>query len=351
MSDEIEITPSAPSKAVTCLAIVALMAAAFFYFIAESSLSGLHESDAAGNAMASGFAALAEMALWAALIAFVALACKGAKLTADLLWAAWTLPIGGAVACNLAVMLLDLGQSGALRLTTGLVPVLTALFAIWVRVGSELSAGIRRIVGLGLAIPALVLLVPPFVEQQRYDAAAPQREAEEARVTAEYQRSEAQAKAAYEAEFRAKGPDNRIDDFLQYLHGDFEDEAMGEIRQVRSRQEDAVRLLGGQTEFYALDRLHEFNVEPDQQLCAAYKSALHRRLAQFVPTNPEYRGIPGQLGGQIDNYRWLMANGCDLRPQISRLARMIRSLLPDHYFPQDAEQLEELVRAGPGEAR
>jgi hypothetical protein len=332
-------------RVMSCLAIGALLAAGFFYFVAESSIAGMGRSDAAGNAMASGFAGLAELALWAALVAFVAIACKGAKLPLDLLWIAVVLALGGAIACNLAVMLADLEAGGRSRLTLALMPVLTVLFAIWARVSAEFAARTRRLGGYALALPALALLVPPFVDQERYEAAAPQREAERQRLEAEFARQEAETAAAYAAEFRAKGPDNRLDDFLQYLTGDFEDEAIAKIRSVRSRQADAVRLMGGETPFHDLDRLHDFDLEPTAELCTAYREALDRRLDRFVPANPDHRGIPWQLDAQFDNYRWLMANGCDLTPQLSRLARLVRSLTPDH-FPRYTADLDAIVRQG-----
>ena len=338
-----EAVPAAksPSRALTCLAVGALLAAAAFHLVAISSMGDMGQSDAAGNGMAAGFAALAEMMLWAALGAFVLIACKGARLPADLLWVAGVLAIGGAIACNLAMTLVE--RPGWLRMTPTLVPPLTALFAIWARAGSDFPLKIRRIVAYTLAVPALALLVPPFVQQQRWEAAAPEREAARLRQQAEYEREEAEAAEAYAAELRAKGPDNRVDDFLQYMSGEYEEEAVRKIGEVRSRQEDVVRLLGGETEFYALDRLHDFNVEPNEALCTAYRAALDRRLAQFVPSNPDFRGIPGGLEGQQDNYRWLIAHGCDLAPQVSRLARMVRSL-PDFYFERDSEILEAIAR-------
>ena len=311
------------------------------YLIAQSSISSLGGSDAAGNSMSAGFAMIAEFLLWGTLVVFLLLCCVPARLP-DLVVGLGAGLVGlAAIASLTAVGMMD--RPSWIRIAPTLLPPLVVLFGIYSRYSVDQPQRTRRLVSLGFGALTVLLSVPPFIEYQRWVDAAPEREAEAQRAEADYRRREAEARTAYQSEFRALGPGSRVDDFLPFLASEFEEEAVIGIAGVRSRQADIIRLMSGETKFYELERLSEFELRVTPELCGAYRAALDRRLAQFVPTNPNYRGVPGELEGQPANMRWLMRNGCDLSPQVSRLAVAVRSLLPDHYFPSYAQELEAIA--------
>lgn len=330
--------PGLPSAIV---ALLAGLAGAFFYWVAQGSVAGLGQSDPAGNAMSAGFAVIAEFLLWLCLAIYLVAMCWRSRLHAGVLVPAAVLAVAAAIACLTAIGLMR--QPTSLRIVPTVLPLLAVMFGLWARTSRELSPRIRDIVSIGIGGAALALVVIAFVEQAKWDAAAPQRAAAAEAAQRAYERDQAAHIAGLHARLRALGPDDRVDDYLEFIGSGWDEEVIAGIRTVRSRQADVERLIAGGAELYQFRRLPEFGISPTPALCTAYRVRMDRQLADFVPSNPTRHAIPGFYEQELDNLRWLLAGGCDLSAQIRRLRDQAREFTPQFYAPYFGDQLDALL--------
>ena len=94
-----------------------------------------------------------------------------------------------------------------------------------------------------------------------------------------------------------------------------------------------------------LHRRHNGHHWPE--LCRSYGRAIDRRLAELRAAPIGYGEIHSTTYEQITNLGWVMARGCDLAPQVRRLAAEYRRQEPGGIL---AGGLEEIVRNGVGGA-
>jgi len=315
---------------------------ALFYLLSLSMTAALGGSDSLGNSLSSSFAILSELVLWIGLGAFVTLTCRGAGLSVAMIAIGATLGLFGAYACLVAVGLLP--EQEAARITLILVPPLVAAFGIWARLSADHPQRYRRLAVAGFALLGAGALAPALVEQQKWEAAAPERQAEQERLEAEYRRGEAEAAARIEGEFRALGPDSRLEQFFPHLGGDHDAEAIAKIRSARSRQADAVRLLDGGIELYEMFRMSEFGLEVEPELCRAFRAAVDRRIAGFDANDPNTFVLPIEAGGHLETFRWLHGGGCDMSSQARRVAAQLRAH-PNADVQSDAVPFEAMATA------
>ena len=330
--------PGAPSAMVATLAA---LAAAFFYWVAQGSIAGLGQSDPAGNGMAAGFAVIAEFLLWLCLAAYLWAMCWRSRLHAPVLVPAAALALAAAIACLTAIGLMR--QPTWLRIVPTVLPLLAILFGLWARVSRALGRRVRLGVSIGMGATALALIATAFIEQAKWDSAAPQRAAGAEAAMRASEREQAENLRRWHGELQALGPDDPLDSYLPFLDSEWTEEALAGIRQVRSRQGDAERLIRRGVDFYEIDRLHEFGLAASPSLCGAYRARVDRQLADFVPTNDTRGSIPTFLEGQIANFRWFIAEGCDVAPQVRRLREQVREFTPQHYAPSYGEQLDVIL--------
>ena len=332
--------PPKPALNSGCL-IAPLALAGLLYVVTMLGVSDLGASDAAGDGLTAFFTMLFLIATWVLLGLFVFLCCRRSRAS-GLLYVVWALLFfGGAIACLVAVS--QMSSPNWLGFVPALLPLIAAAYGVWVLNSADQPAARRRRGALGHGALGLVLIAVPLVAYAKWAAEEPEREAD-------YARQEAQAREAYLAELRALGPNSPIEAYFLYLDGEHEAEALAGIRAAQNRQADAARLLGLGFEQNNLSRLHEFGLDATSELCAAYRAALDRRLGAFIPTNPDWERIPISLYDQQANYRWLMAGGCDLTPQITRLAAQERTLDEGLQRMGYAEELDAIVAEGVGTA-
>jgi len=327
-------------------AIVGLLGAligAFFYWVAQGSVAGLGASDPAGNAMSAGFAVIAEFLLWLCLAIYLVAMCWRSRLHAGVLVPAAVLAVAAAIACLTAIGLMR--QPTWLRIVPTVLPLLAILFGLWARTSREMGARVRLAVSAAIGAAALALIATAFIEQAKWDAAAPQRAVEAEAAQRAYEREQAAHIAALHARLRALGPDDRVDDYLEFSGSGWDEEVLAGIRNVRSRQADVERLIDGGAEMYQFRRLPEFGVTATPALCTAYRARMDRQLADFLPGNPTRHAIPGFYEQELDNLRWLLAGGCDLSAQIRRLRDQAREFTPQFYAPYFGDQLDALLAA------
>lgn len=325
------------SAARIVMAVVCLFAAGFFYLAAESSIGGLGASDPAGNGLAAGLAFFAELLLWLALAGFVALACRGARAPSAVLIVNVALVVIGAIA---SIASLSTMQTPTwVRITPTVMPPLAVLCAAWTASSGELSDRVRRGVAYGFAALALPLAIAPFYEMQRLEADRPRREAEAQQAREAYERGERQKAASEAQQLRALGSDAPLERYMAFFWTSQGDQARDAVRRLPSRQVDTIRLLDGGIELYRLE-LSDWELEDTPQLCAAYRRRLNRILA-----NPQT--APVELDHQIDNFRWLLAGGCDLRAELNSLIPMIRARPPSMAPGDYSGEIENLLRFAP----
>ena len=230
------------------------------------------------------------------------------------------------LALCLAGMIFSIWAAGLMRtpswvrITPTALPPLALLYGIWVPFGATWPARGRRLALIAFIGLAAAAALPVIIEQRRWDAAAPEREAAMNRAVAE----EGDFAARYEAEFRALGPDSRLEQFFPFLGGEHDAEAIVRIRALRSAQADAVRLLDGDTtELYEFRRMPEFGLSVTPELCASYRRRIARKLAGLGPGDPDANAI-AELATYIENFRWLHGNGCSMADQAAQVAAQMR---------------------------
>lgn len=308
------------SLAWTGLEAACLIAALLLYLLSLSGMASRGQSDPAGNALQGAFDVAVEFLLWLPLTAFVALR---ARRQGTLLAVGVVLCLAGMVFSIWALGLLDQGRW--VRIAPTALPPLVMLYGIWAPFGAKGPPLWRK-----LALAAFVALAGAaallvIVEQHRWDMAEPQRMAAAEKAVADSQRQEADAAAQREAEFRALGPDSRLEQLFAWLMTEHEEEALAKIRALPSRQADAVRLLDDRaTELFEFRRMPEFGLTATPALCQSYRRRIAGKLAEFAPNDPQLNDNAVELATYIDNFRWLRANGCSMSDLAAREASLLR---------------------------
>lgn len=310
------------SLARTGLEAVCMIAALLLYLLSLSGLSEMGHSDAAGNALSSAFAVAVEFLLWLPLTAFVALRCRSAK-QGLLLAVGVTMCLAGMIVSIWAIDLVQ--RPGWARIAPTALPPLALLYGFWVRFGAAWPALPRKLALAAFVGLAAAASLPVLIAQQSWDAAAPDRERTYRKAETDYQRQEAQAAAQREAEFRALGPDSRLEQHFTWLHSDHEEEALAMIRALPSRQADAVRLLDDrETELFEFRRMPEFGLTATPELCRSYRRRIVGKLTEFPAGDPQLNDNAVELATYADNFRWLHANGCPMADLAAREATLLR---------------------------
>lgn len=348
MADEAAPDQTARNPALNCLAIGSLVAAAALYVVSLSIISETGGSDAAGNAMAAGFAMIAEFLLWIPLGGFVVLACAAGRAKAASWGVALVVTGLGAVAAMFAVGNMEPGSW--VRITPALMPPLAAAFGAVAGFGGGFSQRFQRLAAYGYAALAAPLIAAPVVHYQMWLAAAPQREAEQQSRMVADARAQAEGEAQYQARLRALGSNSRLDEFLFFISGGdslAKSRALEILQTARSRQAETIAMLDrGTGNLMWLDEMWGFNLEVTPALCRSYGGALDRHLAATPASDPGYYNVVAELRPQLRNMEWLMAEGCDLRPRVANLARVARAQPAVTAQDDFAAALENLARNG-----
>jgi hypothetical protein len=329
----------------TVVLVLLLAAAVLLYLFAAAAFSDSGSGDAAGRGMAQGFAALAMILLWIVLGLFMLAAFIRTTPSGGVVSTALFLTVGGAVASVHAIMMTYRPEWLAISIY-GLAP-LAAGFGLWMQGESRRAATASRASLVAFAVAGVAFMAPAAIAQWQWATGASQRAADMARAQAEYGQAQAEEERAYEARFRALGPQSPLDDYLDFLAGPFAGEALAGIRALPLRTADAARMLRDGSDLHRLERLHEFDLDAAGPLCDAYRARFDRQLAEANPARPGWRDVPGSLRQQMDNLRWLAGQDCDLSVQLRNLAAAEGMLPADWRLPGYAEEIEAITtRAG-----
>ena len=324
-----------------CLPTGSLIGAAVFYFL---SFAGTIEPSTHNpeDGMLLGFVMLGEIALWTCLGLFVGHACARAGLPRGIRAAALLLVVAGGVACITAFDLMGTHPDW-LAVTPILLPPLALTFGLWARNAPSPPPRELRRTAIVYGLLALPLLLAPALAYQRQIADAPAREA----YRVQEERRQEQEYAAMEARCRALGPASPLEDYLEFLDGGFCWEvAHARARSSPRRQADALRLLG-HGPLDRLTKLSELDLQPTPELCRSYGRAVDRRLGQLHAADPAAAQENAmQLDEQITNLNWFMAHGCDLAPQLRRMAAEYRRREAGTGSAIMADEFDRIARNG-----
>jgi len=145
-------------------------------------------------------------------------------------------------------------------------------------------------------------------------------------IIAKQNEESAKARAAEEARFRALTPESLLDDYLHYLYATNEGDpehatALTGARRVKSRQEDAARLLD-EGKLNSMQELWQFDVQATPALCVAFDGAIQR-----MATGDEFDWNVGErLERQLPNIKFFAAGHCDLDVGLSAAEARVRKI-------------------------
>jgi len=268
-------------------------------------LNSLTGSDAAGNGMSQGFAALGMIVLWVLLGILVLIAAVKGEVPAAVLIAALVLiPLSG-LASGAAMDLLTKPSVTPFMwpiITPAVVPPLVIAFCFWALVPSLRSAvpiwPVAAIVWGSILIVS-VAIGPMRHLRQQFDA---QQAANYARV---------------DAEFASLPADAPLWDLLPFLdgRGDYrlEQQVRARMSTLPRRQSDIETMLDrGDFPFEKFD-LRSLDLDLTPTLCDKMRAGLRQRVAPLVlktPGSRPYADIAAAVGGAADAMEWLVGYDC-----------------------------------------
>ena len=185
-------------------------------------------------------------------------------------------------------------------------------------------------------IGALSIAIVPLaaLDASMYPARLAHHKAEQQAQWATSQKAAEQQERSEEARFQSLGPDSSLRDYLHFDDIAFQlthhDQALAGARAVKSRQSDAVALLG-EWGLVELEDLWRLDLQPTPELCAAYARALEKDAG---PDGFGKRDVFGadHFERQVPNMRWLVGAHCDLDVGIGFLETRLRVLVRDDPF-------------------
>lgn len=333
--------PPGPGPVARLVGLLAAIAALVCYGLAELTINDTAQQDAAGHGLAAAMTFGAEALVWIFLGAFLIAAARrsGFGPWFGVLMAALWLAGGWA-----SLTIVDAWTSYRrwpqwLALVPTLAPLVIAALGAWIMLSTRRSPR-ARIAGIGMAAAAIIALFGlAQMREALWEAAAPDRAAQAERNRLALEQSAAESNARDVARLRSLGPDSRLDDLVAFMGTSWEEEALATVRTLHTRQSDAERLLAAEeTNFAQFRRLGDFGLQATPRLCVAYRGRSEWVSAYAM----EEHGAAS---------RWLLSQGCDLRPQIiglrddylrrgepeaQRFRRDLDALLTAWHGPQEA---------------
>lgn len=323
--------------------ILLLLLAGVPYGLVVSALPGSDDFPGGGGEETVGWGILQFVAcvlcaiLWLVLWLALFLATRKGGFSGTVRFVHGLMPVSGAAA-TLAVGL-NFETPGVWLVLVPIVlpPVIAAYTLACCLPGRWRGLASQRVDVIAISLMgALSAAVVPLaaLDARSYPARLARHKAEqEVQWAASQKVAESQEREA-EARFQSLGPDSSLRDWLHlddiaFLIAHY-DQALAGARSVKSRQSDAVALLG-EWGLWDLEDLWRLDLEPTPALCAAYARALEK------DAGPEGFGKRDMFGAehferQVPNIRWLVGAHCDLDAGIGYLESRLRVLVRDDPF-------------------
>ena len=318
-----EPTSDPPAKSADpkgCVAVVALVAAVPFYLFTASIVGFERRNPEDG--MLIGFMMFGQIPLWIALAVFLAAMVSKANLPRRAIVGLWL-----AVPLAATVAFLTLGHMGTqpswMAAAPILLPLVAVLFGFWARQSAAAPADERRAVLIGYGASALALCLVLPIGTGLWRAGEPAREA--ARVQDEDESAARQAR--WEASCATLSADSPLETFVELRGlGLCDEKARTLLGDSPRRQREAAQLLD-RGALDRMQRLHEYGLAASPLLCQSYRRALDRRSDELGQPENASNQMQFDTEFQTANMDWFMAQGCDLTPQLRRLANVYRTRL------------------------
>jgi hypothetical protein len=288
------------------------------------NLASLHESDAAGQSLAQGFAFVLHVALWLVLGALVVLGMSGGP-SRHPAWLTALLYAAGATGASYALFALLKMQAGD-RFTDALkagaigLPLLVILECVWGTAISAAAIALLAAVPLALYAPALRASKAAYGALLDDLAAADRR------------------KAALLAELEAMPPDVPLESLLAYVDvppskisdrpvrsvpgiiKDIRWSAIQRMMKLPRYQQQAEELLG-RPDGRMIPGIDEFHLQPTPGLCAAGRKGARRAIEQLAPSAKAVELDEDRATELMKGISWLQENGCDCAKEFEELER------------------------------
>ena len=323
--------------AVTITAVLSVIAL-LLWLLQLSMLNSLTGSDAAGNGMTQGFAAIAIILLWGllALIAIIAFA-KGDMPRWAAVAAAVLIPVSGLVTFGVLGLMTTpkLAPYGWPLVIPAAVPPLVIAFCLWALLPvthTHVSAPIAGGVVWGLVLLLCVAYMP--LQQVR--------DAVHAREAADLAKYEAALNAV-----PADAPLWALTPFLDTRNYVKLDEVVARIRALPNRQAEAETMIARGD--FPLAYLGRFDLDATTSLCEKARGHLRQRAAALTLTTPEskpFSDIATEVDGAVAALRWLIDYDCAAMPEAGAWETMAKAYREPRYAIYELRDLKEAKRLG-----
>lgn len=318
--------------------ILLSLAIAFLWVIALATLSDLRGSDAAGNGLTQGFAAIELVVLWALIAILMLLAAlNGAMPPVGKLAALILVPATGVAVFAAFNLLCDPYTTPYLWpiVVPAAAPPLVIAFSLW-----ALIPDLRRVVPAAIAVAVFVaglagvcITLGPMINA---------RNVEVARLNAENEKI-GQAYAALPA-------DASLTDLLPFLatrNAMREDEVLNRIKQHPQHQSEAEAMLASNT--FPLKYLGRFDLDPTPGLCDKARSELRQRVAPLVIDKQDsrpYADIADNVDGALSAMRWLVGYDCSCDEESLAWEQMANRYKDANFDLVELKELRQPQRLG-----
>jgi hypothetical protein len=302
-----------------------------------AALSDLRGSDAAGNAMSQGFAALSLFALFALVAALALLAALAGdmpqigKIRTLILVALWFAVTWGGFEI-LSGPSTPVGQSPLAVPALG--PPLIAAYCLWALISTLRAAVPQRVAAVALV--ALALVCSAFLPLLMIHDAALEREAARGRDR--------------HAKLDAMPVDAPLWRRMPFLASDVylvEQDAREAMRKLPSRQADAEVML--QRDEFPFGELVAFDLDPTPSLCDKARASLTRRAAKLTPSSGRthaYSEIADEAGSASEGMKWLVGLGCATDAESRAWEALVRAYSGEDFVAADFAKLRDPAELG-----
>lgn len=317
-------------------AVVIACVTLILWLLQISILSDLGRSDAAGNAIAQAYAAIAVLAVWALLAVLMIIATVAAGI-AIALPALLLIPASGFA----AMAALDLLATRHLPpflwplVVPALVPPLVVGLCFW-----ALMPALRVRINAGLAggfvWGSILLLCIAIVPMQKVRGDLLGREA--ARIE--------KAVADY-ANLPADAPLWEVTPFLATRNSSVEQAVLDRIRHLDRRQSDAELML--ERGDFPLRHLGRIDLDPTPSICEKARAQLRRSVGPLVLVKPNSRpfvDIAEPVADAVAAMRWLVGYGCSCDAESQAWQSMVEGYRDPGYDVVELRQLRDPKELG-----
>jgi hypothetical protein len=328
--------------------ILLILLAGFLWIYVSAIAVDMGKSDAAGNAMAAGFAGLGAIALWVLLAIILLIAGAAGEMPAWCAAAAVVLlPVSGYSAVVGIDFIHHNGKPRWIALAPMVVPPIVMIFAIWTA-----FAAVNRLIDprvAGISAWGLITLATPLPlgarqKRRRAIAAIPPKTAEElAAEKAACDEDYRKQRAATFASLTADSPFWQWWDFAIEDGGEFREQALSKLVGINNREEQIAKMIepGGKRELFFM--LRNLQLRPKPEIEQAIRTFLADQVKYLMPYNPE-KPMPTTVVTQwyeqyFPTIRWLTENGGTCNDQLASMADAVRKY-PD--CPEREKFLAEL---------